>query len=132
MFLDLAGLQMQSIEGAKMGFTGKQVIHPDQISVVNEAFSPSQEKIQWARDLIAEFEGHQATGKVKLRVLFTLKNVYNFLWARLHALSRGGGGARMPRRKDYGQLIPCGRRKSKISKRLSMCDIFLANRLLKL
>ncbi len=58
------GLRKQSLEGAQMGFTGKQVIHPSQIPVVQEAFSPSSDKIEWAMQLIQAFEEHQSSGKV--------------------------------------------------------------------
>lgn len=47
-----------------MGFTGKQVIHPNQIPICQEAFSPATEKIEWARELIDGFEKHQKSGKV--------------------------------------------------------------------
>lgn len=47
-------------------FTGKQVIHPAQIDIVNDNFSPSQEKIDYSRELVEEFEQHQKTGKVGL------------------------------------------------------------------
>ncbi|XP_072884786.1 citramalyl-CoA lyase, mitochondrial isoform X1 [Hemitrygon akajei] len=57
------GLSKQSREGALMGFTGKQVIHPDQIPIVQEAFSPSAERIKWALELIQAFEEHQKLGK---------------------------------------------------------------------
>uniref|UniRef100_A0A8C3HY06 Citramalyl-CoA lyase n=1 Tax=Chrysemys picta bellii TaxID=8478 RepID=A0A8C3HY06_CHRPI len=43
--------------------TGKQVIHPNQIAVVQEQFSPSPEKIKWAQELISAFEDHQRLGK---------------------------------------------------------------------
>ena len=43
---------------------GKQVIHPDQVPIVQQAFSPSQEEIVWAQKLIAAFEEHQMSGKV--------------------------------------------------------------------
>lgn len=45
-------------------FVGKQVIHPNQIAVVQEQFSPSPEKIKWAQELISAFEEHQRLGKV--------------------------------------------------------------------
>jgi citrate lyase subunit beta-like protein len=45
-----------------MGFTGKQVIHPSQIEVVQQAFSPSIEKMQWAQELIQSFEANQQSG----------------------------------------------------------------------
>uniref|UniRef100_A0A8D0GJR5 Citramalyl-CoA lyase, mitochondrial n=1 Tax=Sphenodon punctatus TaxID=8508 RepID=A0A8D0GJR5_SPHPU len=62
-FQDEDGLRKQSREGALMGFTGKQVIHPNQIAVVQEQFSPSPEKIKWAQELISAFEEHQRLGK---------------------------------------------------------------------
>uniref|UniRef100_A0A667FFG4 Citramalyl-CoA lyase n=1 Tax=Lynx canadensis TaxID=61383 RepID=A0A667FFG4_LYNCA len=62
-FRDGEGLLRQSREGAAMGFTGKQVIHPNQIAVVQEQFSPSPEKIKWAEELIAAFKEHQQLGK---------------------------------------------------------------------
>ncbi|XP_039237943.1 citramalyl-CoA lyase, mitochondrial isoform X1 [Pipra filicauda] len=62
-FHDEEGLRRQSREGASMGFTGKQVIHPNQIAVVQEQFSPSPEKIKWAQELISAFEEHQQLGK---------------------------------------------------------------------
>ncbi|CAL1544510.1 unnamed protein product [Lymnaea stagnalis] len=60
---DIEGLQRQSQEGAKMGFTGKQVIHPKQIQIVEAAFTPSPAKVDWALQLIQGFEEHQKSGK---------------------------------------------------------------------
>ncbi|KAK7831552.1 hypothetical protein U0070_015064 [Myodes glareolus] len=62
-FRDGDGLLKQSREAAAMGFTGKQVIHPNQIAVVQEQFTPTLEKIQWAEELIAAFKEHQQLGK---------------------------------------------------------------------
>lgn len=62
-YKDLDGLKKYSEEGARMGFTGKQVIHPSQVPVVQSAFSPSEEKIEWATNLIKEFREHEKAGK---------------------------------------------------------------------
>ncbi|XP_069746607.1 citramalyl-CoA lyase, mitochondrial isoform X1 [Narcine bancroftii] len=62
-YKDEKGLSKQSREGALMGFTGKQVIHPNQIPIVQEAFSPSVERVKWAWELIEAFEEHQKLGK---------------------------------------------------------------------
>ncbi|XP_078402163.1 citramalyl-CoA lyase, mitochondrial isoform X1 [Cetorhinus maximus] len=62
-YKDEEGLYMQSREGALMGFTGKQVIHPSQVPIVQEAFSPSPKKMKWAQELIDAFEEHQKLGK---------------------------------------------------------------------
>lgn len=60
---DMEGLIRQSVEGAQMGYTGKQVIHPMQIEAVQNAFSPSEEKIEWARQLVDAFDAHQRAGQ---------------------------------------------------------------------
>ncbi|KAF0026677.1 hypothetical protein F2P81_021414 [Scophthalmus maximus] len=62
-YKDVEGLRQQAREGALMGFTGKQVIHPGQIQAVQEEFSPCQERVQWAKELIAAFDQHQKEGK---------------------------------------------------------------------
>ncbi|XP_062390208.1 citramalyl-CoA lyase, mitochondrial isoform X2 [Sardina pilchardus] len=62
-YQDGDGLRQQAREGALMGFTGKQVIHPSQIKAVQEEFSPSPERVNWAQELIAAFDEHQKLGK---------------------------------------------------------------------
>jgi citrate lyase subunit beta-like protein len=52
-----------------MGFTGKQVIHPDQIPVVNTAFSPTHATVQWATEMIQAFNEHQKSGKVSPKLV---------------------------------------------------------------
>ena len=69
---DLEGLKKQSREGANMGFTGKQVIHPNQIPIVQEAFAPSLEQVEWATELIKAFEQHQTSGRVSSEVVWCL------------------------------------------------------------
>ena len=41
-------LQKESENGKRFGFNGKQCIHPDQVGVVQEVFSPSTEEAEWA------------------------------------------------------------------------------------
>lgn len=60
---DLPQLATQSEEGARMGFTGKQVIHPNQIEVVNRSFTPSPDKIEFALALVKAFDDHQLSGQ---------------------------------------------------------------------
>lgn len=62
-YKDLEGLRIQSEQGARMGFTGKQVIHPGQVDIVQKAFMPSEVKIKWARGLVEAFKSHQQSGK---------------------------------------------------------------------
>jgi citrate lyase beta subunit len=59
---NVEGLRRECQEAVWMGFTGKISIHPNQIPVINEAFTPSREEAQEARELIAAFEEHERKG----------------------------------------------------------------------
>ena len=45
-----------------MGFTGKITIHPSQVEVVNEVFSPSSADVAEAKELLAAFEENRKAG----------------------------------------------------------------------
>jgi citrate lyase beta subunit len=62
-FHDLQGLRQQALEGARLAFAGKQVIHPNQVAPVQEAFTPSAEAIAYAQRVIRAFEENQQAGK---------------------------------------------------------------------
>jgi citrate lyase subunit beta/citryl-CoA lyase len=64
---DLDGLRRECEEGVAMGFVGKISIHPSQIAVINEAFTPSAGDVAEARELIAAFEEHAARGVYAFR-----------------------------------------------------------------
>jgi citrate lyase subunit beta/citryl-CoA lyase len=59
---DLEGLRRECQEAVWMGFTGKISIHPNQIPVINEVFTPGQEEVREAQELIAAFEEHRRRG----------------------------------------------------------------------
>lgn len=61
---NLVGLEKECKTAADMGFTGKITIHPDQIDIVNEAFTPSSEDIEEATALIKAFEVAEQEGKM--------------------------------------------------------------------
>ena len=56
------GLAKECKTAADMGFTAKLTIHPDQIDIVNEAFTPSVAEIDAATALVAAFEEQEAKG----------------------------------------------------------------------
>ena len=60
---DLDGLRQEALTGARMGFTGKQVIHPNQVGPVQEVFTPNNETIAQALRVIQAFEEHQKAGR---------------------------------------------------------------------
>ncbi len=58
------GLKRECIRAADMGFRGKLTIHPDQIPVVNECFTPSMAEVEAARELLEAFAHAQADGRM--------------------------------------------------------------------
>ena len=61
-FKDEAGLREEALQGDQMGFAGKQIIHPDQVAPVQEVFTPSDEAIAQALQVMKEFANHQRDG----------------------------------------------------------------------
>jgi (S)-citramalyl-CoA lyase len=53
---DMEGMRIAAEQARALGFAGKGSIHPKQIPILNEVFTPSSEKIARARHVIAEFE----------------------------------------------------------------------------
>jgi citrate lyase beta subunit len=62
-FKDTEGLRREAEQGAGFGFSGKQVIHPNQVQVTQEAFTPSDEAIAEAKRIVEAFEAGQREGK---------------------------------------------------------------------
>ncbi len=62
-FRDEAGFRFETEQGARLGMDGKTLIHPGQIDIANDVFSPAQEQIEWARKIIAAFENPENAGK---------------------------------------------------------------------
>lgn len=61
-FRDLEGLREDALHDRQAGFTGKIAIHPDQVPVINEAFTPSDEDVAYARRVVAVFEENPDAG----------------------------------------------------------------------
>ena len=62
-FRDQEGLRAEAEQGAGWGFSGKQVIHPNQVPVVQEAFTPSGDEISYAKRIVETFEASQREGR---------------------------------------------------------------------
>jgi citrate lyase subunit beta/citryl-CoA lyase len=65
---DLEGLRRDTLLARSLGFTGKGVISPRHVDVVNEVFSPGENEIAYARRVIEAMEeaGKQGKGAVSL------------------------------------------------------------------
>lgn len=62
-FRDIEGLRVEAQQGAGLGFSGKQIIHPNQVIPVQEAFTPSDEAIAYAQRVVETFEASQKAGQ---------------------------------------------------------------------
>jgi citrate lyase subunit beta/citryl-CoA lyase len=60
---DNIGLRRDALQARRLGFSGKTLIHPDQIATVNEAFSPQLEELEHAKAMLAAFEQAQTRGE---------------------------------------------------------------------
>jgi citrate lyase subunit beta / citryl-CoA lyase len=59
---DEEGLRASVLEAKALGFDGKGCIHPRQITVVNEAFAPTEVEVARARRIVLAFEEASARG----------------------------------------------------------------------
>jgi citrate lyase subunit beta/citryl-CoA lyase len=62
-YRDTSGLERASRIARVMGFDGKQCIHPSQLSVVNEIFSPSAEEVTRAKAVVEAYEEAAKAGR---------------------------------------------------------------------
>ncbi|HKQ26786.1 MAG TPA: CoA ester lyase [Burkholderiales bacterium] len=53
---DQEGLRQEAVACARLGFTGKASIHPNQVRIIHEAFTPDEKTIAKARKVCAAFE----------------------------------------------------------------------------
>jgi citrate lyase subunit beta/citryl-CoA lyase len=61
-FKDEPGLKRETNIARKLGFSGKFVIHPSQIDVVNRIFRPTKEEVAYAKQVVTVFEEARAKG----------------------------------------------------------------------
>lgn len=84
-FRDIEGLRAEAEQGARLGFSGKQIIHPNQVAAVQDAFTPSAEAIEYAQRVVNTFAASQKEGRGafaldgKMIDMPLLKNAQNVL-----------------------------------------------------
>jgi citrate lyase subunit beta/citryl-CoA lyase len=61
-YKDEEGLRRETEAARREGFTGKLAIHPDQVPVINAAFTPSKEEVKHAAEVVAAFEAQPDAG----------------------------------------------------------------------
>jgi|SRR5829696_461540 len=65
---DEEGLRRSCLIARSLGFDGKWCIHPAQIEVVNQIFSPTEEEVEWANKVVAAYEEANAAGSGSVSV----------------------------------------------------------------
>ena len=62
-FSDDEGFRAQSRRSATLGMVGKWAIHPKQVTLANEVFTPSETAVQEAQEILAAMEYAKAKGE---------------------------------------------------------------------
>ena len=65
---DAAGLRASVERSLRLGFQGRMCIHPDQVSLVNEIFTPSQEEAARAQKIVDAFRAAESSGLAAIQV----------------------------------------------------------------
>ena len=65
-FRDNALLLRECEAARRDGYLGKIAIHPDQVAIINEAFTPSSAEIAHAQAIIAAFAANPDAGALSL------------------------------------------------------------------
>jgi citrate lyase subunit beta/citryl-CoA lyase len=53
---DQVGLRDETLAARRLGYYGKSAIHPRQVQVINDVFTPTNEEIEWAQRVVAAFD----------------------------------------------------------------------------
>lgn len=61
-FKDSEGLNRETKLIKELGFQGKLVIHPSQISIINEVFMPTQTEVEKAFQIVSAYEEYKKVG----------------------------------------------------------------------
>jgi citrate lyase subunit beta/citryl-CoA lyase len=68
-YRDVDGFRKDTMYGREMGYLGRMLIHPSQIEISNEIYSPTQEQVEYAKEVVEMFEDalKQGLASVPLR-----------------------------------------------------------------
>jgi citrate lyase subunit beta / citryl-CoA lyase len=79
---DLKALEVESRLARNHGFGSKVAIHPRQVVVINEVFSPTAEELERARKLMDAFRESEALGRGAVEFRGMMIDYANVRWAR--------------------------------------------------
>jgi len=89
------GLRVECDLARTLGYIGKVAIHPAQIEVINDVFTPAPDEVEYQRKVLAAFEEAEAQGKASIAVDgkmvdYAVARVARAVLARAEAASRAG------------------------------------------
>jgi citrate lyase subunit beta / citryl-CoA lyase len=89
------GLRVECELARTLGYIGKVAIHPAQVEVINDVFTPASEEVDYQRKVLAAFEEAEAEGKASIAVDgkmvdYAVARVARAVLARAEAASRAG------------------------------------------
>lgn len=65
-FRNLEGFRRFAEEALEMGYAGGTAVHPDQVAILNEVFTPGLDQLAEAREIVAAFEQSGDTGVMSI------------------------------------------------------------------
>jgi citrate lyase subunit beta/citryl-CoA lyase len=95
-FRNPEGLRIECELARTLGYVGKVAIHPAQVEVINDVFTPAPEVVEYQRKVLAAFEEAEAEGKASIAVDgkmvdYAVARVARAVIARAEAASRAAG-----------------------------------------
>jgi len=66
-FRDEAGFRAECVAAARDGFSGKMAIHPNQVPIINEVFTPDAQEIAVSEEIVAAFAANPQAGVIAIR-----------------------------------------------------------------
>jgi citrate lyase subunit beta / citryl-CoA lyase len=63
---NIDGLRAEATDAKRMGYGGKIAIHPDQVAIIHEVFTPTAQEVNWAKRVVATFESNPNAGVLTL------------------------------------------------------------------
>jgi citrate lyase subunit beta / citryl-CoA lyase len=63
---DPAGMERDTLQARRLGFTAKSTFNPRQVEVINRVFSPRPDEIEYARRVVDAFQAAEARGEASV------------------------------------------------------------------
>ena len=97
-FRNLDALRVECELARRLGYVGKVAIHPAQVAVINDVFTPAADVVEYQRKVLAAFEEAEANGSASIAmdgkmVDYAVARVARVIIARSEAAGRASGQA---------------------------------------